>query len=108
MENILYAAFFAVFAAAAGFGLGAGNYKGILGAIIPGAIAGLLAAIPLLREQEYGMSALMVAAGIVGAIVCSLVADTNRLKRFLRNQSNLVISAGSYKLGVKKADDEDE
>lgn len=101
MENIILGAFIALFAAAAGFGLGAGNYKGVLGAIIPGAVAGLLAAIPVLREQEYLLSAVMVLAGIAGSVACSFVSDTNRLKVFLRTQSNLRISCGSYKLGEK-------
>ncbi len=98
--NTLLVVFIALFALSAGFGLGAGNYKGLIGAIIPGIAAGLLAAIPAIHESEWTIALVMVGAAIVGSLICSLTSDQNRIKRFCRNQSNLVIRAGSYKLGI--------
>ena len=89
-----------LFALAAGFGLGAGNYQGFLGAIIPGICAGVLAAIPAIRERQWTVAGIMVGAAVVVSIICAFTSDSNGLKKFCRNQSNLVIRVGSYKLGV--------
>lgn len=104
--NTILLIFIGLFALAAGFGLGAGNYHGILGAIIPGLLAGVLAAIPAIRERQWTIAAIMIGAAFVGAILCAFTSDNNRVKKFCRNQSNLVIRIGPYyKLGVNKHND---
>lgn len=97
--NILLTVFLIIFSVAAGLFLGAGNFKGFAGALIPGVVAGLLVGIPFLREQNWTMSAVVVVFAIVGSIAMSQIADANSLKRFFREQSSLVIRVGDYKLG---------
>jgi len=106
MEDILLSAVLALFGVAAGFGIGAGNHKGLTGAIIPGVITGLVFSIPAFRDQQYLIAAITTIGAIAGSIACAFVPDTNGLKRFLRKQSNLVITCGSFKLGTKAKDDE--
>lgn len=98
--NTILLIFMGLFALAAGFGLGSGNYHGFLGAIIPGICAGILAAIPAIRERQWTVAGIMVGCAVVGSIFCAFTSDDNGIKKFCRNQSNLVIRCGSYKLGV--------
>ncbi|MDZ4834055.1 MAG: hypothetical protein SGJ27_09790 [Candidatus Melainabacteria bacterium] len=90
-----------LFALAAGFGLGAGNYHGIVGAIIPGIFAGLLAAIPVIRERQWTLAAIMIGAAVIGSVACALSSNNNGVKKFCRTQSNLYIRVGPYQLGVQ-------
>lgn len=88
-----------VFGATAGFFLGAGNYGGFRGAIIPGIVAGLLVSVPMLREGNWRFAAGIVGCALVGSIVCTYVPGGNSLKRLCREQTGLVFHLGSYKLG---------
>ncbi len=97
--TIILLIFHAAFAASVGTFLGAGNYSGLAGAILPGIIAGLLISVPFLKSQLWSASALFVVSAIIGSIVINYVSDSNNLKRFYREQGSLVISIGSYKLG---------
>jgi len=89
----------ALFGVIAGLFLGAGNYSGLKGSLLPGLMAGLLIAIPCIRESNWLTAALLAGFALVGSVIATLVSDRNRLKRFCREQRNLVIHCGSYRLG---------
>jgi hypothetical protein len=94
----------ALFGIGAGFFIGCGNYGGALGAILPGVIAGALLAIPMLRDRQFAAAAVIVACSLVGSLIASQVGDSNGVKTYLRNQKNLTIRAGSYRLGTGDLD----
>jgi hypothetical protein len=95
----IYLLILMAFAFTGGLLLGCGNYARLGGAIIPGLVAGLLISGQLLSEHEWLASALLVASALVGSIASVYLPAENRVKRFCREQSSLVIEAGSYKLG---------
>jgi hypothetical protein len=97
--NILLVVFLALFGIGAGLFIGCGNFAGALGAIAPGVIAGLLLAIPMLRERQWAGAAVIVVCTLIGSIISSQVSDTNATKRWARSQTNLHIKVGSYELG---------
>jgi hypothetical protein len=90
----------ALFGLGAGFFIGCGNTAGALGAIAPGVIAGLLLAIPMLRDRQWAGAAVIVVCSLIGSLACSQVSESNGLKRWAHTQKNLVIRCGSYKLGA--------
>lgn len=102
MTDIPFIILTAVFGFAAGLALGAGNYRGLKGAIIPGIITGLVFAIPSLREHHWLASAIITGGALAGSIACVFVGAENRFKRLVREQKMLVIRAGSYKLGKNR------
>lgn len=97
--DIILMVFLVVFGVGVGLFLGAGNFGGMVGALIPGAVAGLLVAIPFLRDRNWVMASVIVVSAVVGSVAMSQLSDSNSLKRFFREQKSLVIRAGSYKLG---------
>lgn len=97
--DIVLMIFLVLFGIGVGLFLGAGNFGGFAGALIPGVVAGLLVSIPFLRERNWAMAAVIVISAVVGSAAMSQLSDGNALKRFFREQRSLVIRAGSYKLG---------
>lgn len=97
--NVILVALLAIFGIAGGLFLGTGNYQGLLGAILPGLIGGVVLSIPFLREHDWKTSAVLTACVLVGSLISAKVPDTNSLKQFCRNQTNLHIQVFSYKLG---------
>jgi hypothetical protein len=100
--NALLIVFLLSFGWAAGFLVGSSNYRGVGSAIAPGIVAGLLVSIPTLSDQLWLASLALTAASVVGSIIVTLLPHTNRLKRFCREQDNLVFRIGPYKLGRNK------
>lgn len=98
LDALLYL-FLAAFGLVAGFFIGTGNRNGLLGSLIPGVAAGLLVSIPFLRESDWTSTGLLVIVAVIGSVIASLTADENRVKRFCREQTNLRIRCGSYRIG---------
>ena len=101
--TVILIAFIAMFGAAVGLGLGFGNYSGLKGALIPGLVAGLLISIPALRLHDYSTAVVLVACALFGSIAAVFIPAQNRLKRYCREQKNLFIRCGSYRLGRGRA-----
>lgn len=101
MLDIVLILFVVVFAAGVGFFIGAGNYRGLKGAIVPGLFAGLLASVPAIREQQWYLIALTCVCALAGSIVCAFTTDRNWLKLAFRQQRFLYVRIGSYCLGQK-------
>jgi hypothetical protein len=99
MKKISFA-LYAVFGLVAGCFVGMGNFAGLSGAVLPGLIAGAVIAIPCLRSRNWSLSGLLVVCTLVGSFAATTVPDNNQVKRFCREQSNLVIKAGSFHLGT--------
>ena len=99
--TIVLLAFLAVFGAAVGVFIGAGNHAGVAGAILPGLIVGLLLSTPFMRGGDWSSTALLVVCALAGSVAINYVSDNNGLKHFCREQTKLVIRLGSYKLGQK-------
>jgi hypothetical protein len=97
--TIVLAVLLALFGIGAGFFIGCGNFRGFLGAITPGLIAGIVLAGPMIRERQWTAAAVIACCTLVGSIISSQVSDTNALKRYARTQSGLHIKAGSFELG---------
>lgn len=87
-----------LFGLGAGFFLGCGNYGGVLRAIIPGLVTGLLIAIPSLH-YDWTSAGVVILCALVGSIIASQVSDSNPVKIRLREQKNLKIRCGRYRLG---------
>lgn len=96
---ILLTILLSLFGLAVGIFIGAGNYSGFKGAIIPGIIAGVVASIPAIREQQWDFVWLTSVCALVGSIICVYIPDTNATKQFFREQESLCLHFGSYKLG---------
>ncbi len=99
MLDVVLFGFLAVFSTGALLLLGCGNKAGIAGALITGLVGGLLIAVPMLREQDWFASAFMVGFGLVGALIGTRLPQTNRVKRFMLNQTNLRVSCKYFRLG---------
>jgi hypothetical protein len=99
MNKIMFAVY-AVFGFVAGSFIGMGNFAGLSGAILPGLIAGVVIAIPCLRNRSWRLAGLLVACSLVGSIVSTTLPDSSQIKSFCREQSNLVIKMGSFHLGT--------
>ena len=103
-KKLLFAApllvLLAAFGFSSGFFLGSGNYHGLVGAILPGIVAGLIVSVPSLKESDWVSAALLVGCALIGAIVASQLSDHNRLTRLCREQKLLVVHIGDYKLGT--------
>jgi len=97
--NFLLLTVLAAFGFTAGTFLGSGNYQGLIGALIPGIVAGLFVSVPSLREQDWSSVGLLVSFAILGSAICAQLSDQNALKRVCREQTFLVVHLGSYKLG---------
>ncbi len=102
--NIVYVIFFAAFGLACGMFAGAGNYKGYLGALLPGIIVGLLVSIPMIRQHLWPQAGAIVVCALLGSLVTAALPDSNGFKRFSREQSNLHVRVGSYQLGRSNDD----
>lgn len=97
--NVLLTIVLALFSLGAGLFIGTGSYHGVKGVLIPALILSAILAIPFLREQQWLAAGFMIVCCLVGSIVATQVPDSNRLKQFCRNQSNLHIKIFSYELG---------
>jgi hypothetical protein len=95
----IYVVLLALFGVAAGLFLGMGNHHGLLGAILPGLLGGLLLSIPLVRERDRKSTGVLIACVLVGSFVAALVPDSNNVKQYCRNQTGLHIRVGGYELG---------
>lgn len=102
--EIIYAIIYAVLIAGAGVFIGCGNHHGLSGAILPGIILGLLAAIHNIREQPWSITALIIVAAIIGTSIAAMLPDNNAFKRFSREQKNLHIKVGKFELGRSPTD----
>jgi hypothetical protein len=107
MQELFLSTFLLLFGIACGFFIGAGNRKGIAGAIIPGIITGLLISGRSLHSHEWVIAVLMFGGAMFGSFLCAMVSDRNRLKDWLRNQSSLHIKFRSYELG-RESEETDE
>jgi peptidoglycan/LPS O-acetylase OafA/YrhL len=99
MDKILFA-LYVLFGLVAGCFIGMGNYTGLSGAILPGLIIGALVAGPCIRNRDWRMAAVLGVCGLVGCLAATTFPDNSPVKRFCREQTNLVIHAGSYNLGT--------
>jgi hypothetical protein len=97
--NTLLVIILALFSLGAGLFIGTGSYHGVKGVLIPALILSAILAIPFLREQQWLGAGFMIVCCMIGAIISTQVPDTNSLKQFCRNQSNLHIKIFSYELG---------
>lgn len=97
--NSLLTIVLAVFSIGAGLFIGTGSYHGVKGVVIPALILAAILAIPFLRERAWFGAGVMIVCCMIGAIISTQVPDTNSLKQFCRNQSNLHIKIFSYELG---------
>lgn len=102
--DFLFMALIALFGIGAGILIGAGNPKGLIGAILPGIIGGLVLSIPSMRDGDWTSTGIMIGAVLVGTIIAVLIPEKGRLKTFCREQSSLRISVGYYKLGKQPKD----
>lgn len=91
----------AVFGLIAGCFIGMGNHAGLLGAVLPGLIVGVLVAGPSIRERRWRIAGLLAVCGFVGCLSAVAFPDSNPVKRFCHEQTNLVIHVGSYQLGTE-------
>jgi hypothetical protein len=103
LDIILYV-FLIAFGAVAGFFVGSSNYGGLLSAIAPGLVIGLLISIPFYKDQMWLPIGILIGAALLGSFIVTVVPDSNGLKRFCREQDNLVLSIGPYKMGRDKGE----
>jgi len=99
MNKILFA-LMALFGLGAGLFIGMGNFEGFAGAIIPGIIIGALVSIPSIRERSWPSVATLIVCGLLGSVAASALPDSNGVKQFCRQQTNLFIHVGHYQLGA--------
>ena len=96
----IYVVLLALFGVAGGLFLGMGNHHGLLGAILPGLLGGLVLSIPLVRDRDRKSTGVLIACFLVGSFAAALVPDNNSVKQYCRNQSGLHIRVGSYSSGA--------
>jgi Na+/proline symporter len=86
----------ACFGAFGGMYIGAGNRAGLIGAIVCGAVTGLLLNIPFLPDGDRLSNVVLFTGAVAGAIIVNYMDECNWLKRRLLDQKKLRINLGKY------------
>lgn len=90
---------YVLFGLVAGCFIGMGNHAGLIHAVLPGLIFGALLALPLLRDRSWRMAAVLIVCSLIGTFASTAFPEDGAVKRFCMDQTNLVIHAGSFRLG---------
>jgi len=86
----------------AGFFIGVGNRRGLLVALVAGALTGALLDVPFFRDGDRLSCLMLFGSAIVGSVIAAFTPDGNALKQRIRRQRGLRISCGNYyQLGGK-------
>jgi hypothetical protein len=98
MTNFVCLLLLGLFGEFAGMFVGAGNRCGFLGAIVCGALVGLLLNLPFLPDGGWDNISNLVLffCTIMGAVMVNYVSENNWLKRRFLDQKGLRIDLGKY------------